>query len=195
MRQAARDFAKLRNPKVVKCGAARDPGNQTRPFQLPGALLPSTSNSQPPNPQTALTMSDRNRHGLRHAKPEKPFEMHFSSIQIEIHNPHSHSHRRRAPSQPKSFAPSTLHARRLPHSSPTPVFRKECHSRPPRWGLDPRSTSQLRSCIRCLQACRAWELLRVNLLSVTGRPGPVGANWSRNLTLSILLVPHKVLRS
>ena len=53
-------------------------------------------------------------------------------------------------------------------------------------GLDPRSTSQLRSRIGCLQACRAGLLSSSSC--PPGQAGPLRANWYRNLTLSNLLV-------
>lgn len=56
--------------------------------------------------------------------PGNPFERHPLPIYIEIHSQQSQSH---LPSRsPRPSLSPTSHARRLPHSPPTPIFRKEC---------------------------------------------------------------------
>ena len=116
--------------------------------------------------------------------PRNPLERHPLSIHIEIysHQPQSHLSSR----SPRSSLSPTLHTRRLPYSPPTPIFRKECRldrltgTGPPQYvaasipyrvplKLAAHGNTAVKSC-------------------PFGQASPVGANWSRNLTLSIHLV-------
>ena len=138
----ARDFVKLLKPKLAKCGATRvprtpaEPGYRTarRVSPLPSSCsaervallgshlldLPTPNHKLPPQCPTG-TVTIRCAPDSGH-----PLEMHSTSI------PSRYTTSRRNPiiiclaSQPTPFASSTHHAQRLPHSSPTPIFRKEC---------------------------------------------------------------------
>ncbi|KAH6847975.1 hypothetical protein B0I37DRAFT_155128 [Chaetomium sp. MPI-CAGE-AT-0009] len=85
---------------------------------------------------------------------------------------------------------SLSHAPRLPHSSPIPIFRKECRldrligiwTPTVRRSFDPVSGAL---------KLAALGATVVNLLS-PGQASPVRVNWFRNLTLSIHLVEESL---
>ena len=203
----ARDFVKLLKPKLAKCGATRVPRTPAEPGYRTArrvSPLPSSCSAE----RVALlgshllglpTQTTNCPHNVRQ-EPSRSDARQTQDTLLRCTQRQFHRDTQPAVAIPSSFAlpPSQRLSPRAPitHNASPTVLRLQFSERnvvsTASLGLDPRSTSQLRSRIGCLQACRAGLLWSSSC--PPGQAGPLRANWYRNLTLSNLLV-CQVLRS